>query len=84
MNNDIRIGLINWYTNRHWFGNVVRNLLLPLWLDWETRTIDFNLNSTPTLDLYVFINLLSVNRDKMHVLPTLTFPSTIKLNSNVL
>lgn len=43
MNNDIRIGLINWYTNRHWFGNVVRNLLLPLWLDWETRTIDFNL-----------------------------------------
>ena len=43
MNTTIRIGLINWYSNRHWFGNLVRNLIIPIWLDWKTRTLDFNI-----------------------------------------
>ena len=43
MNTTIRIGLINWYSNRHWFGNLVRNLILPIWLDWKTHTLDFNI-----------------------------------------
>jgi hypothetical protein len=39
---NISIGLINWYIERHWFGNIIRNLLLPIWFDWKTKSIDFN------------------------------------------
>ena len=43
MKTTVRIGLINWYSNRHWFGNLIRILIIPIWLDWETHSLDFNL-----------------------------------------
>lgn len=39
----MRIGLINWYTRDKAWINILRNLLFPLWFDFETHTIDFNL-----------------------------------------
>ena len=43
MHTTIRIGLFNWYSHRHWLGNIIRNILFPVWLDWDCRCLDFNL-----------------------------------------
>lgn len=56
MFNAIRIGFINWYCSRHWLGNVIRNLLFPVWLDWEERYLDFNL--IPIIILIILFNIL--------------------------
>jgi hypothetical protein len=55
MNININIGLINWYINRHWFGNIIRNLLLPIWLDWKTKSIDFNCIPIGVLIVLIYI-----------------------------
>ena len=38
----IRIGL-NWYTRDKVWVNIVRNILCPMWFDFQTHTIDINL-----------------------------------------
>ena len=51
----IRIGLINWYCDRRWFGNIIRNLVCPIWIDFEYRFLDFNITAIGAIILLIII-----------------------------
>lgn len=36
------IGLINWYINRPWWENVIRNIVCPIFFNWHDHQIEIN------------------------------------------